>query len=1100
MAIGERSFQFGAWHVTPGDNSISNADEVRQMEPRAMDVLVALCKEPGSILSAEQLLEQCWGSTLYGDNPVHKTIAQVRRVLGDKSATPEYIETIRKRGYRTLAPVQFDYSEAQQEGTWINESPFRGLQAFDEKHAAIFFGRSDAIFNLTKIVENQLADANACGLIFILGPSGCGKTSFVRAGLFPSLMQKNNTLHLISQASFDLAEKAEHTLLLCLASMLLDLEVNEQGIFIQHSANSLAKLLREDFDGALAILRSKMSHDKLLPNKSLRHALFIDRFEAIFDEKSVSSKERDEFLIILDKLARSHCVLVFIACRNDFYPAIASYPLLMEAKAQGAHFDLSPPTQAEIAQMIRLPALAARLSFGIDEQSKVRLDDVLCASATGNPDVLPLLQYTLHELYRLRGSDGELSFSAFQQLGGIEGAIGQRAEQVIGALTKEQRACLPQVLSLVATFSTDNAIVTSRRAAWAGLSNDDQRTVVNALVESRLFVSELVDGSPGFGVAHEALLRRWPRVVEWIAAHRHALQIRSRIGELALRWQQEGQAQDLLLPEGKQLEEARSLLGLATFSLSQAERALIAASSLRARWRRRLRNTTFGTIIVLALLALGLGASASSAKRQAQERRVEAEGLMSFMLGDFADKLRPIGRLDLLDSIGIKASEYFGKSGDDDLSHTALTQRAKALQVLAEVRITRGDPKTAQEALAAANVILSKQLTQRPNDLDVLKNLADNMAWQGRIHYNKNEWPQTAEFYRRYLAYADQLHQLDPNNPEWWIVQCYAHNNVGVAAFRQRDLATAERQFLLAVEIGNRALEKKPQDRTLRGEYVNSISWLGKLKTTEGKLLEAMQLFQKEGSIVQALHFESPNDAVWAGMWAKSLGTQASLHAALGRRQQALEAYQQAEHLHKRNLLQEPNNGSWLRNLVHAQFGIQTNLPENTDQQAKLRALLEISQITNKLVQRDPHQRNWMQWDFNVQIRIAKQLMVIGQSMESQAKLRALESGIEKYFMSNSQDQETKLVLVNYLLARASVEQQLKNSEAGRIACERGRAVLSNEINQKTDYLVLDPWVRLHICLDAADKVQASVQRLAEIGYQEPEYLQLDFSKTTKLK
>lgn len=1092
MAIGERSFQFGAWHVEPGDNSISNADEVRQMEPRAMDVLVALCKEPGAILSSEQLLEQCWGSTLYGDNPVHKTIAQVRRVLGDKSATPEYIETIRKRGYRTLAPVQFNYSEAQQEGTWMKESPFRGLQAFDEKHAAIFFGRSDAIFHLIKIVEKQVNDIDACGLILILGPSGCGKTSFVRAGVFPSLLQKNKVLHLISQVSFDLAEKGEHTLLLCLASMLLDLEVNQQGIFKQYSANRLAELLLEDLDAVLAMLSTSMLS---LPNLATRHALFIDRFEAVFDEKSVSNKERNEFLIILDKLARSHFLLVFVACRNDFYPAIANYPLLMEAKAQGAHFDLSPPTQAETAQMIRLPALAARLSFGIDEQSKVRLDDVLCASATGNPDVLPLLQYTLHELYRLRSSDGELSFSAFQQLGGIEGAIGQRAEQVLDGLTKEQRACLPQVLSLVATFSTDNAIVTSRRAAWSSLSSDEQRAVVNALVESRLFVSELVDGSPGFGVAHEALLRRWPRVVEWIAAHRQALQIRSRIGELALRWQQEGQAQDLLLPEGKQLEEARSLLGLSTFSLSQAERALIAASSLRAQWRKRLRTTTFSTIIVLALLALGLGASASSAKRQAQERRVEAEGLMSFMLGDFADKLRPIGRLDLLDSIGSKASEYFGRSGEDDLSHNGLTQRAKALQVLAEVRITRGDSKSAQEALVAANVILSKQLTQRPKDLDVLKNLADNMAWQGRIHYNKNEWPQTAEFYRRYLAYADQLHQLDPGNPEWWIVQCYAHNNVGVAAFRQRDLATAEKQFLLAVNIGDRALAKKPHDRTLRGEYVNSISWLGKLKTTEGKLLEAMQLFQKEGAIVQALHLESPNDAVWAGMWAKSLGTQASLHAALGRRQQALEAYQQAERLHKRNLLQEPNNGSWQRNLVHAQFGIQMNLPANIDPQIKLRAWQEISQITHKLVQRDAKQRNWMQWHFNVQIKIAKQLLVMGQHVESQAKLRELENGIEQYFSTNSKDQETKLVLVNYLLARAEVEQKLNNDQVRRNVCERGRDVLSNEMTESADYSVLDPWVRLHICLDAADKVQTSMQRLADIGYQEPEYLQKIFAR-----
>lgn len=98
-------FRFGKWQVSPRTNAIWDGAERRAIEPRAMDVLAALCAGAGAVLSAEQLLRQCWGNVLHGENSVHKAIAQLRRALGDDALAPTYIETIRKRGYRTLAPV-----------------------------------------------------------------------------------------------------------------------------------------------------------------------------------------------------------------------------------------------------------------------------------------------------------------------------------------------------------------------------------------------------------------------------------------------------------------------------------------------------------------------------------------------------------------------------------------------------------------------------------------------------------------------------------------------------------------------------------------------------------------------------------------------------------------------------------------------------------------------------------------------------------------------------------------------------------------------------------------------------------------------------------
>jgi len=98
-------FQFGDWLVSPEANIVSNGEAKTQLEPRVMAVLRYLCRHPGAVIPAEEILQACWGSNELGDNPVHKAITQLRRAFGDSTTEPRYIETIRKRGYRAIAPI-----------------------------------------------------------------------------------------------------------------------------------------------------------------------------------------------------------------------------------------------------------------------------------------------------------------------------------------------------------------------------------------------------------------------------------------------------------------------------------------------------------------------------------------------------------------------------------------------------------------------------------------------------------------------------------------------------------------------------------------------------------------------------------------------------------------------------------------------------------------------------------------------------------------------------------------------------------------------------------------------------------------------------------
>ncbi|HWI16292.1 MAG TPA: transcriptional regulator, partial [Vicinamibacterales bacterium] len=99
-------FEVGEWRVQPSLNRLSrNGDEVR-LEPKVMQVLEALAETPGEVVNREQLVARVWPGVFVTDDVLHRAIRELRRVFGDDTASPTYVETIRKRGYRLIAPVR----------------------------------------------------------------------------------------------------------------------------------------------------------------------------------------------------------------------------------------------------------------------------------------------------------------------------------------------------------------------------------------------------------------------------------------------------------------------------------------------------------------------------------------------------------------------------------------------------------------------------------------------------------------------------------------------------------------------------------------------------------------------------------------------------------------------------------------------------------------------------------------------------------------------------------------------------------------------------------------------------------------------------------
>lgn len=1068
-------FLLGDWAVDPASNSLSREGERRQLEPRAMQVLAALSEKPGEVLSAEQLLAQCWpgeganGEAALGDNPVHKSIAQLRRALDDSATAPRYIETIRKRGYRVVAPVRGEAGDAPpraRAGGWRGGSPFRGLRPFDAAFAEVFFGRELALQQLRETVRCQWRQRRAFTLV--LGPSGSGKTSLVLAGLFPALRARSST-------ALDLGDIGAQPPLAALAAALLDWELDDgRGLFAGASAASLAQTLSLTPEAVLAEITAARGPGD---GEEAALLLFVDRLEALFVAPHVDAFARRLFLDALQALADSGSVIVVAACRNDFYPQLSEHGLLMRDKALGGHFDLVPPTRAEIAQMIRLPARAAGLVFGSDPASGTRLDDQLCDDAAASPDALPLLQYTLEELYRRRGPHGELRYEAYCELGGLDGAIGRRAEGEIAALLPIQQQALPHVLALLVMLPGEGQGTTGRRARWDELGGPAERELVQALVDARLLVSDLGEGEQaGFRVAHEAILRRWPRVTDWIAAHRQALQLRSRLREQVAHWLAEQRSSEYLLPKGKQLIEAGELIGHSEFAFSADELAFVAASQQRAAWGRRLRAGAIAALALLAVLSAGLAWRAQQAEGLARQRSAQADDLLGYMLGDFADKLRPIGRLELLDGVGGKALSHLS-DGALDASPQGRLQRAQALTVIGEVRVSRRDLDAAIAPLQHARALLA----DAPPDAALLPRWrkAQGTAdfWLGHAHYTKRQFEPARQAWQAYREHAAQWLDGAPREPDAMVELSYAENSLGTLLLDTGDLPGAERKFRASIELKQRAMTLKPDDLGLKAWWANSLTWLGTALLLQGDFAAARDLFAEGLPGIEQARAKAPNDLEWLDSEAVARAWLGIAWQKLGRADAARAEFLAAATLFRQLLRQEPNNRKWRLGLARVEV-LETGLQPAGSSTARLREQLELMRRINSGGSVAASSRRLPQQTLTT-LALSRDLVAQGQDGEAQALLEDLLGQLSKALVAQPDDLKLHTERARVRLALAKLPTQ-RRGEAGRRQCEQVVAELDKlQFLLRVHYEITESWVQAYSCLDRADQVETARHWLA---------------------
>ncbi len=481
-------------------------------------------------------------------------------------------------------------------------NPYKGLAAFSEFDAQDFHGRDAVIEELVSAVDSH-------GLVAAVGPSGVGKSSAVRAGLLPALRSgavAGSEEWLIADCTPG-AHPFER-----LASSLVRVASS-----VPHDLEDL--LLAGDRGLVKAVDRYLPADTQLL--------LLIDQFEELFT-LTTDPAVRDGFLDLLvasvqDSTGR---IRVLATIRADFFDRPLRHPTFGELLRAGT-VPISAPTDSEMRAIVTEPAAGVGISFeaGVVER--------IVAEVHGEAGALPLAEFALTEMFDRRDTD-VLTLAAYERSGGVIAALGRRAEGIFNGLNADAQGVARRLFMRLVTPGQDGTD-TRRRLRRSeldriGVPVDALDEVLRAFGEHRLLTFDRDEVSRGatVEVAHEALIREWPRLRAWIDGNRGELILRGRLAAAVADWEQSGRSDPFLLTGGG-LAQHQAWTESTELALSDSEHELLATSQAaedeRSARRRRMRQLVMSGFAAAAVVALILAAFALNARRDADDRRLAAE-------------------------------------------------------------------------------------------------------------------------------------------------------------------------------------------------------------------------------------------------------------------------------------------------------------------------------------------------------------------------------------------------------------------------------------------------------------------------------------------
>jgi serine/threonine-protein kinase len=399
--------------------------------------------------------------------------------------------------------------------------------------------------------------------------------------------------------------------------------------------------------------------------------------------------------------------------------------------------------------------------------------------------------------------------------------------------------------------------------------------------------------------------------------------------------------------------------------------ALDAVHALRRiadRPRRRFRRIAAAALLVLAFAAAAKYVAdvrrersvAVSARADAERRRGQAEELIAFMVGDLRAKLEPVGRLDVLDDVGVQALRYFNSLRPEEITPAELRRNAKTLSQLGEVRMAQGNLAAADEVLRASLTLASAAATRDPADAANQLELGASHFWMGSLKRQQGDLDAALDHYRQYLRISEALSAGEPKNADYRLEVSYGHSNVGTILEQRGELEEALRHYTGAVAIKEERLAGDPKRADWNADLATTVNKVGVVLLTLGRYDEAAQALAREHHLLQSALAAKPKDTRWTQRLAVNFNFQGRLAEERGDEATAFRHFTHERDLIARLVEHDPANSGWQRQLAVADSNLGRLLHFRGDLAGSERTYRQALNRLRPLLEKDPKRVLWI--------------------------------------------------------------------------------------------------------------------------------------------